>query len=90
MRLLVTLLLVLIPILGVWTFYTAEENGWWLVDAVTTYAPEIDDLFYLILWLVTFFFIATEGALAWFVFKYSKKDDSKAVFSHGNHTLELW
>ena len=90
MRLLVTLLFLLIPVLGVWTFYTAPENGWWLPEAVTTYAPDIDGLFNFILVLVTIFFILTEGALAWFVFRYSKKDDSKAVFSHGNHKLEFW
>jgi len=90
MRFLVTLLLFLVPVLGVWTFYTAEENGWWLVDAVTTYAPAIDDLFNLIYVMVAIFFVATEGALVWFVFRYSKKDDSKAVFSHGNHKLEFW
>ena len=89
MRLLVTLLLFLVPVLGVWTFWTAEENGWWMPETVTTYGPDIDYLFYLILWMVAFFFILTEGLLVWFVFKYSKKDDTKGVFSHGNHKLEL-
>ncbi len=90
MRLLVTLLLFLVPVLGVWTFCIADENGWWLTDAVSTYAPPIDDLFNLILIMVTIAFVLTEGLLFWFVFKYSKKDDSKAVYTHGNHTLELW
>jgi len=89
MRLLLTLLLFLVPVLGVWTFYTAEENGWWLPEAVSTYAPDIDYLFDLILWMVAFFFVLTEGLLVWFVFRYSKKDETKAVFSHGNHKLEL-
>ena len=89
MRLLVTLLLFLVPILGVWTFWTADENGWWLPEAVTTYAPDIDYLFNLILWMVAVFFILTECLLAWFFFKYSKKDEAKGVYSHGNHKLEM-
>ncbi|MCH2105788.1 MAG: cytochrome c oxidase subunit II [Planctomycetes bacterium] len=84
-----TLLLLLVPVLGVWTFWTAEENGWWMPETVTTYGPDIDFLFYLILWMVAVFFVLTEGLLVWFFFKYSKKDDSKGVFSHGNHKLEL-
>ena len=89
MRLLLTLLLFLVPTLGVWTFYTAADNGWWMPEAVSTYAADIDYLFYLILWMVAFFFILTEGLLVYFVFKYSKDDGTKAVHSHGNHKLEL-
>ena len=89
MRLLVTLLLLLVPILGVWTFHTAPDNGWWMPEAVTTYAPRIDGLFDLIMWMVAFFFVATEGLLVYFVFKYAKDDGTKAVYSHGNHKLEL-
>ena len=90
MRLLVTLLLLLVPILGVWTFNTAPENGWWMPEPVTTYAPRIDDLFDLIMWMVAFFFVLTEGLLAYFFFKYSKEDETKGIFSHGNHKLEMF
>ncbi len=89
MRLLLSFLLFLVPTLGVWTFYTAKDNGWWMPPGVSTYAPDIDYLFYLILWMVAFFFILTEGLLVYFVFKYAREDDTKAVFSHGNHKLEL-
>lgn len=89
MRLIATLLLVLVPILGVWTFWTADQYGWWLPEAVSTFGPNIDHLFYLILWMVGFFFILTEGLLVWFVFWYSRKRPDKAVHSHGNHRLEL-
>jgi hypothetical protein len=60
MRLLMTLLLFLLPTLGVWTFYTAADNGWWMPEATSTFASDIDDLFYLIMWMVAFFFVATE------------------------------
>jgi cytochrome c oxidase subunit 2 len=58
-------------------------------EAVSTYAPDIDYLFNLIMWMVAFFFVLTEGLLVYFVFKYAKDDGTKAVFSHGNHKLEL-
>ena len=89
MRFLATLLLVLVPILGVYTFWTASQHGWWMPPAVSTFGPDIDFLFDLILWMVAFFFVLTEGILAYCVFWYSRKRPDKAVFSHGNHRLEL-
>ena len=53
--------------------------------------PDIDALFKLILWMVTFFFILTEVVLIYCVWRFSKKDPSKAHFTHGSHKLEmLW
>lgn len=89
MRLFVAALLVAVPILGVWTFVVAEEWGMWFPPYVTTYAKAIDDLFYIIMWMVAITFVLTEGALVWFVFRYSKKDETRAVYTHGNHKLEL-
>jgi cytochrome c oxidase subunit 2 len=91
MRLIATVLFLAVLVLGVWTFVDAPAHGWWLPENVSSFGPDIDALFYLILWMVGFFFVVTEGLLAWFIFRYSKKDRSKAVFSHGNHRLEmLW
>ena len=89
MRILATLLFLAVLVLGIWTFVDAPAHGWWLPENVSSFGPDIDGLFYLILWMVGFFFVLTEGALVWFVFRYSKKDPTKAVFSHGNHRLEL-
>src|SRR6185436_19779741 len=46
-------------------------------------------LFNLIMWMVGIVFVLTEGALVWFIFRYSKKRMDKGVFTHGNHTLEM-
>jgi cytochrome c oxidase subunit 2 len=89
MRLIITFLLLLVPVLGVWTFVTAPANGWWMPETVSTYGPDIDYLFYLILWMVTFFFLLTEGLLVYAVFVYSKKRTSQCEYTHGNHKLEL-
>lgn len=90
-RLTAALLFLAVPILGVWSFMTAAENGWWLMPEVSTFGQDVDFLFYLILWMVTFFFVLTEVLLFWFVWRYSKRDASKAVYTHGSHKLEmLW
>src|SRR5262245_7305739 len=91
MRLITTLLLLALLVLGVWTFADAQNHGGWLPPIGSTYGPAIDRLFYLILWMVTFFFVLTEGILVWCVFAYSKKRATKATFTHGHHKLEmLW
>jgi len=89
MRYLSFLLLILVPILGVWTFVSADQNGWWFPVNVSSYGGEIDRLFNLILWMVGITFVGTEVLLAWFFFKYSKKRADKGVFTHGNHKLEM-
>ena len=89
MRALATLLLLAVPVLGVWTFVKAEDWGLWFPPIVSSYGARIDELFYVILWMVTVTFIGTEVLLVWFVFRYSKRDPTRALYTHGNHTLEL-
>ena len=89
MRYLSFLLLILVPVLGVWTFVSADQYGWWFPVNVSSYGGEIDRLFNLILWMVGITFVGTEVLLAWFFFKYSRRRSDKAVFSHGNHKLEM-
>ncbi len=51
---------------------------------------QIDGLFYLILIIVTVAFVGTQYALAYALWKGATKGtDSKAIFSHGNHKLEI-
>jgi cytochrome c oxidase subunit 2 len=91
MRLLFSLMLLAVPILGVWTFVKAPEWQVWFPQNVSSFGGEIDHLFDLIMWMVAFTFIVTEVALAWFVWKYSAKRADKGVFTHGSHKLEmLW
>jgi cytochrome c oxidase subunit 2 len=89
MRYLYSALLLLVPVLGVYTFTSAGNFGLWFPRDVATYGPDIDRLFNLIMYMVGFTFIATEGLLFWFVLRYSKKDPTKGVFTHGNHRLEM-
>src|SRR5262245_15273456 len=88
-RVIVTVLFLAVPILGVWTFMKADEWGLWFPPVHSSYGGAIDNLFNLILWMVAVTFIGTELLLVWFFFRYSKKDATRSVYSHGNHTLEM-
>lgn len=89
-RVLIAVLFLAVPVLGVWTFVTAKEHGWWFPDSVSSYGGEIDTLFFVILWMVAVTFVLTEVFLVWAVFKYSSRMSSKATYTHGNHSLEMW
>ncbi len=60
-----------------------------LPEAISTYAGDVDDLFYVILAIVGFFFILTEGLLVYFIVKYRAREGGRAKHTHGNHALEL-
>ncbi|MBI4314271.1 MAG: cytochrome c oxidase subunit II [Candidatus Omnitrophica bacterium] len=60
-----------------------------LPESASSVAPQIDHLFYVILWITGFFFFVVEGALLYFVIRYRTHPARKAVYSHGNNTLEI-
>jgi cytochrome c oxidase subunit 2 len=88
-RLVVAVLFLLVPILGVWTFMKADEWSVWFPQNVSTYGGSIDALFHMITWMVGITFVLTEVALVWFILRFSKKDSSKADYTHGSHVLEM-
>jgi len=100
MRIIATLLFTALLVLGVWSFvgYEAwllgpspEGYRWWWPPEISTYGEDIDFLFYLISFMILVFFVLTFVILIYAVFKFSAKREDKAVFSHGNHKLEmLW
>jgi cytochrome c oxidase subunit 2 len=92
MRLILTLLILAVLVLGVWTFQVAPDMpGWWFPEDVSSHGHRIDGLFNLIMWMVGITFVLTQAALLWAVFVYSGKKTGKAVFTHGNHRLEqVW
>ena len=58
-------------------------------DNIGTYGAEIDSLYKVILWLVLGTFVLTEGLLFWFIFRYRARPGTKAIYTHGNHRLEM-
>jgi cytochrome c oxidase subunit II len=64
---------------------------WILPPGVTTYAAEIDRLYYLILWITGLVFLLTQGLLFWFLIRYRKREGSRAAYTHGSTKAEvLW
>ncbi len=88
-RITVAVLFVLVPILGVYTFVKAPEWRLWFPENVSSYGDEIDGLFHTITWMVGITFVGTEGVLVYLILRFSKKDASKANYTHGSHVLEL-
>jgi cytochrome c oxidase subunit II len=61
----------------------------WLPEQASTYAGEIDTVFYLIYWITAFFFLLVTGLLIGFLIKYRYKPGRRAAYFHGNTMLEL-
>lgn len=89
-------LFLLIPLLGTALFLFALDadnrplvNHWFPRD-VSQYGHVIDGLFMAILWLTGIVFIATEVALAWFLWRYDgTANPHPPKFTHGSHNLEI-
>ena len=85
-----SLIFLAVPILGVATFAVAPSYNIWLPKDVSEHGSSIDGLFYFILALTGVVFIATEGLLFWFLWKYdAAKAKGPATYIHGSHTLEV-
>jgi len=61
----------------------------WLPEDVSTYGHEIDSLFYLIYYITAAAFILVTVLMVVFLIKYREQPGRRAVYSHGNTTLEI-
>ncbi|GAB4152262.1 MAG: cytochrome c oxidase subunit II [Planctomycetaceae bacterium] len=80
------------PVIGIWSFLVAPSYNWWFPynnESASPLGAQIDDLFYLILAIVTVVFIGTQIALGYVLWKGAKETNEKAWFSHGSHNLEV-
>jgi cytochrome c oxidase subunit II len=80
------------PILAIWSCWIAPGQNWWFPhgkESATPLGAQIDDLFYLILVIVTIVFIGTQIALGYVLWKGAEKTEGKAWYSHGSHNLEV-
>ncbi len=62
---------------------------WWLPPNYSSFGMDVDELYYWIFWITTITFVLVEGVMVWFCFKYRKDPARKAVYTHGNHKLEV-
>ncbi len=60
-------------------FVVAPFVGWWLPEGVSTFAPHVDSLFYIILAVTGFFFVLTEGLLVYFMIRFGSRADGEPV-----------
>lgn len=63
--------------------------GWLLPPGASTFAGDIDFLYYLILVITGIAFVLVELALVWFLFKYRARPGQKAHYTHGNVMAEV-
>jgi cytochrome c oxidase subunit 2 len=71
------------------TAYAGISGRWWLPENLCVFGGKTDDLFYLILWLVAFFFVLTEAILVYAMFRFAGQPGRKGDFFHGVVALEL-
>jgi cytochrome c oxidase subunit 2 len=70
-------------------WFIAPFYGWWLPDAVSTFGPEVDVLFYVILGMTAFFFVLTEMVLVYAMWSFAHDPSRRSVYTHGSHVLEM-
>ncbi len=65
--------------------------NWLLEPSVSTFGPDIDRLYYIILVITGIVFVLTEGLLIYFLVRYRKRPDRRAEYIHGSTRAEvLW
>ena len=61
----------------------------WLPEDVSTYGREIDSLFYLIYYITAVAFVLVTVLMIVFLIRFREQPGRRAVYSHGNTTLEI-
>ena len=61
----------------------------WLPENVSTYGADVDRLFYIIYYITMVSCIAVLGGMLYFIIRYRAREGGKAIYSHGNTTLEI-
>jgi len=61
----------------------------WLPEAITTTAPAIDRLFYVVLWITGVVFVLVQATLLGFLVRYRQRAGRRASYIHGNTLVEI-
>jgi cytochrome c oxidase subunit 2 len=60
-----------------------------LPEQASTYAPEVDGMFHLIMWITGVIFVVVELLLVFFLWRYRHREGRVATYTHGNNRLEV-
>lgn len=63
--------------------------SWLLPHSVSTFGPEIDRIYYIILVITGIVFVGTEALLVWFLFRYRHREGREAAYVHGSVKAEV-
>ncbi|MDA1095700.1 MAG: cytochrome c oxidase subunit II [Chloroflexi bacterium] len=63
--------------------------SWMLPEAFSTFADDVDWIYYVILWITGVVFVITEVLLLFFVVRYRHKEGRTATYDHGSTKAEL-
>jgi cytochrome c oxidase subunit 2 len=88
-RLVWCLLFFLVPVMAVGLFLLAPIYGWWLPEALSTIAADIDRMFYVILGITGVIFVITQVWLLFALVRFSDARRARADYFHENVRLEL-
>lgn len=61
----------------------------WLPPQASTFAGEIDFMFWVILVITGIAFVIVETGLLWFIIRYRHRPERRAYYTHGSQTAEL-
>jgi len=77
--------------MNLWSLLAAVDDGqWWMPKQASTFAPQVDNLFYFILWVSVFFFMLVAILMVIFVIKYRHREGHTATPTPSHSTaLEL-
>jgi cytochrome c oxidase subunit II len=66
-----------------------DGNLYWVPPNYTAGGEKIDSILIFIFWLTLFVFIAVQGVLIVYLFRYRRRKGRPAYYSHGNNFLEV-
>ena len=70
--------------------YASAWPSWMrLPEQASTYAPDIDGMFHLIMWITGVIFVVVEVVLVVFLVRYRHREGRVATYTHGNNRLEV-
>jgi len=66
-----------------------SQGSFWMPEQGSTYASEVDSIFYFIFWVSLFFFVLVVGLMILFVLRYRRRAENEAVALSPHHSTRL-